>query len=52
MKYLSPQIANILKNNFKIQTQKSLAKKGISCGIFQDLGEVNNRYDNKIYIKM
>ena len=35
MNYLSPQIAKMAKK----VPQKSLAKKGISCGIFQDVGE-------------
>ena len=35
MKYLSPLIAQLSKN----KQEKSLAKKGTSCGIFQDLGE-------------
>lgn len=34
MKYLSPLIAQLAKN----KPEKSLAKKGTSCGIFQDLG--------------
>ncbi len=35
MKYLSPEIAKLA---IKVP-EKSLAKKGISCGIFQDVGE-------------
>lgn len=35
MKYLSPLIAQLSKN----KPEKSLVNKGISCGIFQDLGE-------------
>lgn len=35
MNYLSPQIAKMAKR----VPEKSLAKKGISCGIFQDVGE-------------
>jgi len=35
MKYLSPEIEKMVK---KIP-EKSLAKKAISCGIFQDVGE-------------
>jgi|GEM_PF-937407 len=34
MNYLSPQIAVLAKNEAK----KSLVKKGVSCGIFQELG--------------
>ncbi len=34
MKYLNPQIEKLAKKNAK----KSLVKKGISCGIFQELG--------------
>jgi len=35
MKYLSPEIAKMAKK----EPEKSLAKKGVSCGIFQDVGE-------------
>lgn len=35
MKYLSPQIAQMSKN----KPEKSLVKKGTSCGIFQDVGK-------------
>ncbi|WP_298485850.1 hypothetical protein [uncultured Maribacter sp.] len=34
MKYLSPEIEAIL--NSKKKSEKSLVKKNISCGIFQD----------------
>lgn len=32
MKFLSPDIAKLSK----VQSEKSLAKQGVSCGIFQD----------------
>lgn len=32
MKFLTPDIEKLLK----IQSDKSLAKQGVSCGIFQD----------------
>lgn len=35
MKYLSPQIAKIAKRT----SGKSLVKRVVSCGIFQELGE-------------
>ncbi len=35
MNYLSPYI----KKMSQLKSKKSLAKKGISCGIFQDLNE-------------
>lgn len=34
MNYLSPQIAKIAKNN----SERSLVKRVVSCGIFQELG--------------
>lgn len=34
MNYLSPQIAKIAKNT----SRKSLVKRVVSCGIFQELG--------------
>ena len=33
MKYLSPEIATLSKN---FDVSKSLAKRNVSCGIFQD----------------
>ena len=41
MKYLSSQIEKMAK----LRTTKSLAKKNISCGIFQDVG--TDKYETK-----
>ena len=35
MNYLNPQIAQLVKK----KPQKTLVNKGISCGIFQDVGK-------------
>ncbi len=49
MKYLNPQIEKLAKKN----VNKSLIKKGISCGIFQELGvdttnqNIRNLYQDK-----
>ncbi|WP_299537368.1 hypothetical protein [Ulvibacterium sp.] len=40
MGYLSPQIEILAKK--KKQEKKSLIKKEISCGIFQDYGDLKN----------
>ncbi len=40
MKYLTPEIAALSKT----KTSKSLFKKGVSCGIFQDVGEEKAPY--------
>jgi len=44
MNYLSPEIAKHAKNASK----KSLAKPGISCGIFQDCFDTDLKYSKKI----
>ena len=41
MKYLSPQIQKMAKQKLN----KGLAKRNVSCGIFQELG--NDKYDIK-----
>ena len=49
MNYLSPQIAILAKRAYK----KSLIKRGVSCGIFQELGvdETNQLTDIHIPLK-
>ena len=44
MKFLSPDIAKLSK----VQSEKSLAKQGVSCGIFQDcfVSTPKNTYKN------
>jgi hypothetical protein len=47
MKYLTPEL-EILSKQFEIK--KSLARKNISCGIFQDYDdneEIDQQYKNK-----
>jgi len=39
MNYLSPQIEALAKK--KIRTDAPLVRKGFSCGIFQDCGNIN-----------
>ena len=46
MKYLSPEIAALSK---KFDVSKSLAKRSVSCGIFQDCD--NTKKSLKIYQK-
>ncbi|WP_166461150.1 hypothetical protein [Flavicella sediminum] len=43
MKYLTPDIAKLANDHSK----KSLAKVGVSCGIFQDCFDTNHSYENK-----
>jgi len=43
MKYLTPDIAKLAKNHSK----KSLAKPGVSCGIFQDCHDTELKYTEK-----
>ncbi|WP_198283131.1 hypothetical protein [Aquimarina agarilytica] len=46
MKYLNPQIEKLAKKN----VEKSLVKKGISCGIFQELGvDTSNQKTRNLY---
>ncbi len=40
MKYLSPEIQKLSENT----PQKSLAKPGVSCGIFQDCFDKETKY--------
>lgn len=42
MKYLSPEIEQLAKS----QSNKSLAKPGVSCGIFQDCFDTKLEYNN------
>lgn len=44
MKFLTPDIAKLSKT----QSQKTLAKQGVSCGIFQDCFDSSgkNNYSN------
>ncbi|WP_422080217.1 hypothetical protein [Ulvibacterium sp.] len=44
MGYLSPQIEILAKK--KKQDEKSLIKKGNSCGIFQDYGDLRDASEN------
>jgi len=44
MKYLTPDIAKLLKNT----TRKSLAKPGVSCGIFQDCHDTDLKYTERL----
>jgi len=43
MNYLSPEIARHAKN----RSNKSLAKLGVSCGIFQDCFDTDLKYSKK-----
>lgn len=45
MGYLSPQIEVLAKR--KKQEEKSLIKKELSCGIFQDYGNLEEREQKK-----
>ena len=47
MNYLSPEIAKYAKKN-RNTSRKSLAKPGISCGIFQDCFDTDLKYSKKI----
>ena len=40
MKYLTPEIAALTK----VKPSKTLFKRNVSCGIFQDLGEEANEH--------
>ncbi|WP_193316044.1 hypothetical protein [Flavicella marina] len=44
MKFLTPDIEKLAKN----MSQKSLAKPGVSCGIFQDLHDTEINYTQKM----
>tara|TARA_B100000809_G_scaffold257341_2_gene298768 strand:+ start:1709 stop:1870 length:162 start_codon:yes stop_codon:yes gene_type:complete len=44
MKYLTPDIAKLAKGTSK----KSLAKPGVSCGIFQDCHDTDTEYTDKL----
>ena len=44
MKYLTPDIAKLTKQN----SGKSLAKPGVSCGIFQDTHATDVKYTQKM----
>jgi len=45
MNHLSPQIAKMAKKRSK----KSLIKRGVSCGIFQELGMDQEKNEGIIY---
>ncbi len=45
MSYLSPQIGNLIKR--KKQEEKSLIKRGNSCGIFQDYENTPEKHKNQ-----
>lgn len=44
MNYLSPEIAR----HAKYASKKSLAKPGVSCGIFQDCFDTDLKYSEKL----
>lgn len=44
MKYLTPDIAKLAQSTSK----KSLAKPGVSCGIFQDCHDTKQEYTEKM----
>lgn len=44
MKFLSPDIAKLSKHI----SNKSLAKPGVSCGIFQDCHDTDLKYTEKL----
>lgn len=44
MKFLTPDIGKLAKTLSK----KSLAKPGVSCGIFQDCHDVKTEYTDKL----
>ncbi|MDG1805340.1 hypothetical protein [Flavicella sp.] len=44
MKYLSPDIEKLAKST----SNKSLAKPGVSCGIFQDCHDTDLSYTQKM----
>lgn len=46
MNYLSPEIAKHAKRMNK-SSNKSLAKPGVSCGIFQDCCDTDLKYTEK-----
>ncbi len=43
MKFLSPDIAKLAKSH----SNKSLARPGVSCGIFQDCHDTELKYSNE-----
>jgi len=47
MKYLTPEIAKLSKK-YEIASSKSLAKPGISCGIFQDCMDTKVTYTKQM----
>lgn len=47
MNYLSPEIARHAKKTRNTST-KSLAKPGVSCGIFQDCFDADIKYSKKM----
>ena len=46
MNYLSPEIAKHAKRT-NAASKKSLAKPGVSCGIFQDCLDTNVKYTER-----
>ncbi len=44
MKYLSPDIEKLTKKT----SDKSLAKPGVSCGIFQDCHDTDIKYTDEL----